>query len=151
MGMETAGDRPAARVICVDGAGRILLLKWRDAVDDVMLWEPPGGGLEPGETPLLAARRELFEETGLPGETVAEPGVMVHRRFRWLGTVYDRVEPFFTARFVVAPPVRPAALTGEEIGGYQGHGWFTPRQIAALEHRLEPPDLLDVLVRLGVG
>jgi 8-oxo-dGTP diphosphatase len=31
------------------------------------LWLPVGGELEPGETPLLAAARELLEETGLDG------------------------------------------------------------------------------------
>lgn len=31
-------------------------------------WLPIGGELEPGETPLEAARRELMEETGLVGE-----------------------------------------------------------------------------------
>jgi 8-oxo-dGTP pyrophosphatase MutT (NUDIX family) len=30
-------------------------------------WLPVGGELEPGETPLEAARRELFEESGLEG------------------------------------------------------------------------------------
>jgi 8-oxo-dGTP pyrophosphatase MutT (NUDIX family) len=38
-------------------------------------WLPVGGELEPDETPLEAARRELLEETGLPGRFPAGLGV----------------------------------------------------------------------------
>ncbi len=140
--------RPAARVLCVDASRRVLLLRWHDTVDDVTFWEPPGGGLEAGETPLEAARRELLEETGLPGEGVREPFVTVHRRFRWLGVHYDRHEPFFLARFAAPAPVSPKALTEEERGRLLGHAWLSAGQIAGSREPIEPPDLLQVLARL---
>jgi 8-oxo-dGTP pyrophosphatase MutT (NUDIX family) len=49
-------------------AGEILLIRHKR----LALWLPVGGELEPGETPLEAARRELREETGLEG--VFPPG-----------------------------------------------------------------------------
>jgi hypothetical protein len=41
--------RPGARVLCA-AQGALLLLRWRDPVEGFEVWEPPGGGLEAGET-----------------------------------------------------------------------------------------------------
>jgi 8-oxo-dGTP diphosphatase len=56
-----------ASVLLVNRDGAILLqLREPDARMDPDRWGLPGGHVEPGEDPALAARRELYEETGLP-------------------------------------------------------------------------------------
>jgi 8-oxo-dGTP diphosphatase len=48
---------------CVWRDGQLLLIKRREGV-----WAFPGGRLEPDETPIDAAHRELFEETGVKAD-----------------------------------------------------------------------------------
>ncbi|MEU1392330.1 MULTISPECIES: NUDIX domain-containing protein [unclassified Nonomuraea] len=139
-----SSQRPAARVVCLDRDGRVLLMHWYDPVSGTDVWEPPGGGLDPGETALEAARRELAEETGLPGSAVGEHWVDVERDFSWLGVRYVKTEPFFLATFDEARPrVTPAALTEEELGVYRGHTWAEE-----MPYGVEPPELADVVAAL---
>jgi 8-oxo-dGTP diphosphatase len=44
-----------------------LLLMHRRKSPNLGLWSPPGGKIEPGESPVESALRELREETGLEG------------------------------------------------------------------------------------
>jgi ADP-ribose pyrophosphatase len=56
--------RQAVGVVAVDGEGRILLVRqWRHTVQK-LLWETPAGAIEQGEDAVVAAGRELREETG---------------------------------------------------------------------------------------
>jgi len=56
----------AVGIIALDDAGRVLLIRQYRHPVRRRLWEPPAGLLdEPGEGPLDAARRELFEEAHL--------------------------------------------------------------------------------------
>lgn len=54
----------SAVMMAVDDRKRILLVRQYRLPARAYLWELPAGRLDPGETPLQAAKRELIEETG---------------------------------------------------------------------------------------
>jgi 8-oxo-dGTP pyrophosphatase MutT (NUDIX family) len=147
--VEAATHRPAARVVCLDAAHRVLLLHWRDPSDGALLWEPPGGGLEPGETPLEAARRELVEETGLNPARILDRSVLVERDVRWNGKRYVGPEHFFVARFATPrPALLRTGLLADEQANLHGYAWVGWSDLDALSDRLEPPQLPAVLAAL---
>ena len=49
------------RVIALDAAGRVMLVRHAYGSNR---WMPPGGGVKPGEDPVLAGAREFEEEIG---------------------------------------------------------------------------------------
>ena len=57
--------RLAALAVTLDGDGGQVLLVQRRNPPDAGLWGFPGGHVEPGETALAAAARDLAEETGV--------------------------------------------------------------------------------------
>lgn len=59
----------SAVMMPVDEKKRILLVRQFRLPAERELWELPAGRLDPGETPLKAAKRELREETGYSAKT----------------------------------------------------------------------------------
>ena len=58
--------RPCVGLMVLNRDGRIFAGQRRDNMQDA--WQMPQGGIDPGESPVQAALRELSEETGLaPG------------------------------------------------------------------------------------
>lgn len=62
---EVVRHRGSVAALAVHDDGRVVLVRqYRYPVDEAV-WEIPAGRLDPGETPLEGARRELEEEVGL--------------------------------------------------------------------------------------
>lgn len=133
--------RRAARVLCFDRDTRVLLLRWKDPVGGQLIWEPPGGGVEPGEDDLKAARRELEEETGRVAALNPAWRVEVERDFTWAGRRFRGPEVFFGLEVGAPFEPTPAALTESEETTLVGHRWFGLEELGEGREQIEPPDL----------
>lgn len=103
-----------------DGEGRVLLSQRRADQPMPLLWELPGGKVEPGEMPEAALLRELREELGVEAQVLAIDEVVAHAYpdFDLLMLVYrcalvGEGEP--EAREVAQVRYVPPA----ELGGYE--------------------------------
>ena len=107
--------------------GMVLLLRRRDPAD---WWQSVTGSLEPGETALHAARRELREETGLAADADLEDAGIVNRfeiidpwRAEYApGTTHNTEQVFRLA----LPAVVPVSVAP---GEHSAHEWL-PRAAA---------------------
>jgi len=96
------------------------------------LWEFPGGKVEPGETPVAAARRELREETGIRAPRLEARGVVDHAY----------------SHFTVTLHVFAGSLKERPTGG-RGR-WVTPGGLARLPRPKATEKVVDLL-RSGPG
>ncbi len=138
--------RAAARVVLVDAAGRTLLFRYENP-DDGVYWSPPGGGLEPGETPQDAARRELAEEVGHPlGTHLTKLREWTHV-FTYRGVRVRQHDVVFGARTEIAA-VSMTAAAEHAADGILAWRWWSPGELTAAQDALWPPDLPDLVRRV---
>jgi 8-oxo-dGTP pyrophosphatase MutT (NUDIX family) len=144
-------ERRAGRVLLVDAFGRVLLLQGSDPTEPARdyWWFTPGGGLEPGESAVEAAVRELREETGLRADVLALASVVHERvaRFRLGSREYRQSEDYFLLR-VDAHEVDTSAPDALVDAGVVGHRWWSPDELRTTVEVVFPPELPDVLDRL---
>jgi 8-oxo-dGTP pyrophosphatase MutT (NUDIX family) len=135
--------RRAARVLLVDDDDRVLLL-WHEAPHDDH-WAPPGGGIEVGESPEVAAARELLEEVGLSGVTLGLPVHLWTHRFRYAGGDVEQHETIYLSRISTFAPAGSAPHLS--IDGITAWRWWTLDELAVCTDDVWPDGLVDLLRR----
>jgi 8-oxo-dGTP pyrophosphatase MutT (NUDIX family) len=145
--------RRTARVLVVDHSGRMLLFSDTDpGIPGLRWWITPGGGVEPDESDLEAAVRELAEETGLQVGQQALTGPLATRHVLhgYSDVVVEQDEVFFGVR--VAPfDIDVSGHTEEERLTMTEHRWWSRDDLATTSETVWPAALLDLWDRMGSG
>ena len=141
--------RHAARVVLIDGADRVLLLKWRLQSGD-HIWITPGGGLAAGEHHSEAALRELSEEVGLRDVTLGPCVWLREHVFNWNGRAFRQRERFYLVR-VPAHEVDRSGNDAQELSILEEFRWWTLPELEASTELFAPLRIALFLAPLLAG
>jgi 8-oxo-dGTP pyrophosphatase MutT (NUDIX family) len=143
-------ERNVVRVVVLDAANHVLLLQTRDLGNPAFgtSWELPGGGMEPGETYIEAAVRELREETGIKVEP-AHVGIPTWRRdveYTYRGERRLQHEVVVMIRLdEAAPNVEDSQRVDFESEDHFAYRWWAVDEIVCSDQRFYPRRLPALL------
>jgi len=149
---DNPAPRPAARVLLLDAADRVLMFHGTDPADpDHTYWFTVGGGRDDGETPQQTAARELREEAGLDiaPEELGEPVWHQVTTFSFDGYWYRQDQEFFLHR--VSVPAFEVSIAGHdevEQGSISGYRWWSVPELLATTEAFYPVELPALLREL---
>ncbi|MCW2162999.1 ADP-ribose pyrophosphatase YjhB, NUDIX family [Microbacterium hydrothermale] len=135
--------RVAAYAVITDADDRVLLAHWIDGRRAA--WTLPGGGLEPGEDPAHAVRREVREETGF--RVVVGDLLGIHSRVipAEARLADGASEPLHALRIVYRARIVGGRLRFETDGSTDRAAWFT----IAAARKVRRVQLVDIAFRMA--
>jgi len=116
------------RAVVIDPSGAVLLVRHRAGPH---AWVLPGGGVETGESPSLAATREISEEAGV---TIAASALVPHGVFSGAHAVHPCQVSVLVARLADPITPQPHASSIEVATARFVH----PHDFASLDDTIEP-------------
>lgn len=145
-------ERDAARVILLDDVGRALLVRGHDVDQpDRSWWFTLGGGIDPGESPVDAALREVREEAGLILTPADLTGPVLTRTgiFDFYAETCRQREVFYLARTSGGHLPDRSGWTDVERETLDDMAWLSAADLRAQSREVFPaqlPEILDELV-----
>lgn len=148
--------RNSARLVLIDAEDRIFLFEHNSPVPMnpaephiLRYWVTPGGGVEAGESWEEAARRELWEETGI-GDVPIGPWLWSREgRVQYAGDVLSR-ERYYLVRCPVREITNAHQLENERRV-YQRSHWWPLDELRATPDIVYPLGFADLLAPILAG
>jgi 8-oxo-dGTP pyrophosphatase MutT (NUDIX family) len=146
--------RSAVRLVVLDEHGQVLLFHTRQPhhPDLGLWWELPGGGIDPGESYVDTAVRELREETGLTALRVGPPTWTRTATFKLRDSrrIQDEVVVIVPVAGV-APAIDVTRQLDYERDAYLSARWWPREELLATKERCYPGRLPELLPALLAG
>lgn len=146
--------RPAVGILLLNRDGLAFVGRRIDMPRGLSAWQMPQGGIDPGETPLAAARRELFEEVGTDkAELLAESRFWLHydlpadlARAMWGGRYRGQRQKWFAMRFTGSDADIDPLTERPEFDAWR---WVAPARLPRLIVPFKRPLYRDILAEFA--
>jgi len=143
--------RPSSRLLVIDRNKRVLLFRFvfqRGPLAGQNYWATPGGALEAEESFADAARRELFEETGIVRDAAGQEVAELEFVFQLQDGEYVLAEERFFLVRVSDQSLSRSHWTSNEIEVMADHRWWSVEELTSTSEAVFPETLVSILARV---